>query len=279
MERSVSPGPSLELLYPFKYNHLMRSRLALAVTAALVVVSPPSRAQNVQDHAYASENIQAGTGIYAARCAGCHGPNGDTVAGVDFRRGVFKRAVTDDDLVRAISTGAAGSGMPSFTFPPAEMTKLIAYLRAGFDAAGPPVTLGDRTRGRAHVEGKGRCLTCHRLNGRGLRTAPDLSDIGALRSPSSIQRSLLEPTAGMMPMNRPVTAMLKNGRTIKGRRLNEDTFTIQLMDDEERLVSLDKSEIRSLQLGKTSPMPPATTTLTTDEVADVVAYLVTLRGL
>lgn len=256
----------------------MRPFLVLAVALVLVGVSPV-RSQNIQDHAYTSEDIQAGSGIYAARCAGCHGPNGETITGVDFRRGVFRRAVTDDDLMTAISAGVAGSGMPSFRFQPAEMNKLIAYLRAGFDMAEPPVKLGDRARGQTFVEGKGRCLTCHRVNGRGVRTAPDLSDIGAARSPSSIQKSLLDPTGGIMPINRPVRAVMKNGRTIRGRRLNEDTFTIQMIDEEEQLVSLLKSEIRELEVGKTSPMSPATSTLTVDEVADVVAYLAALKGL
>jgi len=272
--------PDLKCSASCRYKDLMRSCSGLVLAfAVLVALGVASRAHAAQDHAYTSENIQAGAGIYAARCAGCHGPNGDTVAGVDFRRGVFKRAVTDDDLVKSITAGTAGAGMPSFNFPPAEMTKLISYLRAGFDAAGPPVRFGDKARGQALVEGKGRCLTCHRVNGRGLRTAPDLSDIGALRSPSTIQRSLLDPTAGMMPINRPVRLVLKNGQTLRGRRLNEDTFTIQLIDEEERLVSLSKTEIREIELGKSSPMPPATKTLSEDEIADVVAYLASLRGL
>lgn len=257
----------------------MRPPLALAI---VLVLSTPLTAlsQNPQDHTYSSEDIQAGASVYAARCAGCHGPNGDTIAGVDFRRGLFRRAVTDDDLVKVITTGVAGSGMPSFAFQSADMTRLIAYLRAGFDRAGPPVRFGDRARGQTLVEGKGRCLTCHRLNGRGARTAPDLSDVGAARSASAIQRSLLDPTGGMLPINRPVRIVTRDGRTIRGRRVNEDTFTVQIVDDEQaRLVSLMKSEVREFELGTTSPMPPATDSLTRDEVADVVTYLASLKGL
>jgi mono/diheme cytochrome c family protein len=71
----------------------------------------------------------------------------------------------------------------------------------------------------------------------------------------------------------------RDGRTIRGRRLNEDTFTVQIIDQEEQLVSIDKSDMREYELGRISPMPPATTALTADEIADVVAYLLTLRGL
>jgi putative heme-binding domain-containing protein len=257
----------------------MRSWLAAAALSVFITAATQLFSQNLQDHTYAAEDIQAGAAIYAARCAGCHGPNGDTIAGVDFRRGLFRRSVTDDDLVKNITAGVASGGMPSFSFAPAEMNRLIAYLRAGFDAAGPPVRFGDRTRGRVLVEGKGQCLTCHRLNGKGKRTAPDLSDIGALRSASAIQRSLLDPTAGMLPINRPVRIVTRDGRTIRGRRLNEDTFTVQIVDDEQgRLLSLEKSELREMELGKTSPMPRAGTVLTRDEIADVVTYLAAQKG-
>jgi hypothetical protein len=82
----------------------------------------------------------------------------------------------------------------------------------------------------------------------------------------------------MMPINRPVRIVTRDGRTIRGRRLNEDTYTVQLIDEQERLVSLDKTDIRELELAKTSPMPPATNTLSNDELADLVGYLVSLRG-
>lgn len=259
-------------------SSLVRQATAQAI-ALVLLTAAPGLSQNISDHQYTSDDVQAGARLYAAQCAGCHGPNGDTVPGVDFRRGLFRRSSSDDDLARVITTGVAGSGMPAFKLSPADATGIIAYIRAGFDLAGPPVKMGNPMRGREHVEGKGKCLTCHRLNGRGLRTAPDLSDIGAVRAPSAIQKTLLDPTAGMMPINRPVRAVMKNGRTIRGRRLNEDTFTIQIIDEEERLLSLAKSDLKEIELGKASPMPPATAALSADEVADVVAYLASLKGL
>ena len=82
----------------------------------------------------------------------------------------------------------------------------------------------------------------------------------------------------MLPINRPVRIVTRDGRTIRGRRLNEDTFTVQIIDEQERLLSLNKADLREFELGATSPMPPATSTLTSAEVADVVAYLLTLTG-
>ena len=248
--------------------------LTLAATPAAI-----GHAQNLQDHQYTSADIQNGARLYAAQCALCHGPTGDGVSGIDLRRGVFRRVSSDDDIANVLQTGIAAVGMPAFTFPAADVTGIIAYIRAGFDPTGTPVKVGNAARGQALVEGKGRCLTCHRINGRGLRTAPDLSDIGAQRTAGVLQRSLLDPTSAMWPINRPVRIVTKNGRTIRGRRLNEDTFTVQLIDEEEQLVSLDKADIKALEVGKTSTMPPASKVLSPDEIADVVAYLLSLRGM
>ena len=236
------------------------------------------RAQSSQDHSYTTQDIQTGSRLYAGQCAQCHGPNGDTISGINLRRGQFRRPLSDDDLRRTISVGVPGAGMPPFNFQAAELDGLVAFVRAGFDVGGGTVRIGEAARGQALFEGKGACTSCHRVNGNGPRVAPDLSDIGALRSPAQLQRSLTEPVKQMMPMNRPVRVVTRDGRTIRGRRLNEDTYTVQLIDEQERLVSLDKTDIRELELAKTSPMPPATTTLSNDELPDMIGYLLSLKG-
>jgi hypothetical protein len=82
----------------------------------------------------------------------------------------------------------------------------------------------------------------------------------------------------MMPINRPVRIVTRDGRTIRGRRLNEDTYTVQLIDDQERLVSLVKADLREYTILTVSPMPSYKDKLTPDELADVVAYLLSLKG-
>ena len=248
---------------------------------ALVVAAAVPRAQGPsQDHQYTTTDIQTGSRLYSGQCQPCHGVNGDGIAGINLRLGQFRRPLSDDDLRQVITTGNAGAGMPPFKLQAAELDGLVAFIRAGFEVGGTAVkvTLGDAGRGQALFEGKGGCATCHRVNGRGPRAAPDLSDIGAVRSPSALQRSLIEPTKAMLPINRPVRIVTRDGRTIRGRRLNEDTLTVQIIDEQERLLSLAKADLREFELGTTSPMPPATTTLTSGEVADVVAYLLTLTG-
>lgn len=232
-----------------------------------------------QDHQYSTADIEAGARLYAGQCSLCHGPNGDGVNGVDLRRGQFRRSVSDEDLAGVITNGLADTGMPSFKLQSAEINTLIAFIRAGFDVSGVAVRVGNPTRGQAIFDGKAACGTCHRVNGIGSYLAPDLSEIGSIRSPAALQRSLLDPTANMMPINRPVRIVTKDGRTIRGRRLNEDTFTVQIIDDQSRLLSLVKSDLREFDLAKTSTMPSFAKTLTGDELGDVIAYLLTLKGL
>jgi len=234
-----------------------------------------------QDHPgqYSAMDIETGSRLYAGQCVLCHGPNGDVVAGVDLRRGQFRRAVSDEDLARVIATGLPEAGMPGFKLQPSELDGLVAFIRAGFDVSGTAVKVGHVGRGQEIFEGKGGCAACHRVNGKGPRVAPDLSDIGAIRTPSALQRSLLDPTSAMLPINRPVRAVTRDGRTIRGRRLNEDTYSVQLIDEQERLVSLVKAELREYELAKTSPMRSMAGILTADEQADLVAYLLSLKGL
>ena len=82
----------------------------------------------------------------------------------------------------------------------------------------------------------------------------------------------------MLPINRPVRIVMRDGRTIRGRRLNEDTYTVQIIDDQERLLSIVKKDMRTHRTSRRRRRcRPTPASLTDDEIADVVAYLLTLR--
>lgn len=226
---------------------------------------------------YAPADIAYGARLYDAQCTTCHGANGDGVGGVDLRSGRFRNATTDQDLTRIVTNGIPGTGMLAFKLDAAEIAGVIAFLRNmnSFDRGS--VTPGDAARGRTIFAGKGDCMRCHRVGAAGSRVAPDLTDIGAMRSAASLVRSLTEPSSQMMPINRPVRAVMRDGSVVNGRRLNEDTYTVQLIDDQERLVSLTKSDLRELTVLTTSPMP-SYRNLNPEELADLVAYLLSLKG-
>jgi putative heme-binding domain-containing protein len=137
---------------------------------------------------------------------------------------------------------------------------------------------GNASNGRAIFEGKGACLNCHRVKDKGSRKAPDLSNIGEIRTAGSLERSLLDPDNQMWPINRPVHIVTHQERVIDGRRLNEDTYTVQLADEDGRLISLAKADIREFRIATKSPMPSYSGKLTPEELADVVSYLLQLKG-
>jgi putative heme-binding domain-containing protein len=249
----------------------------LAIVSALLCAPAAWAQAPLHDAQYAEADIAYGATVYTARCVTCHGAQGDAVGGVNLRSGQFRNAVVDRDLERFIRAGSP-AGMPAFALDNAEMAGIIAYLR-NMNAVDASVATGDVARGRAVYDGKGGCASCHRIGPTGSHVAPNLSDVGAIRSPASLERSLLDPTSQMMPINRPVRVVTKDGTVINGRRLNEDTYGLQLMDDRERLHSLVKADLREYTIGKTSSMPSFKATLSKAEIADVVAYLLSLKGL
>ena len=252
--------------------------LALILAAWAVGAPTSPRAQALpHDIQYPEADITYGATLYAVRCVNCHGPQGDAIGGVNLRTGVFKTAFADRDLDRVIRAGSS-AGMPAFALDSAEMAGIIAYIRNMNAVDVSTVKTGDSARGRVLFSGKGNCTSCHRVGQTGSGVAPNLSDIGAVRSPGSLQRTLLDPSSQMMPVNRPVRVVTKDGTVINGRRLNEDTYSLQLIDDRERLHSLVKADVREFTIAKTSSMPSAKGTLSDAEIADMLAYLLTLKG-
>lgn len=202
---------------------------------------------------------------------------GDTVPGVNFRVGI-RRASTDEEVARIISGGIPGTGMPPTNLTEPQRRALVAYLRSMNASTGGGKAPGDAARGMAIFSGKGGCIGCHRAAGKGSYFGPDLSDIGANRKADYLERSILEPNETIAPQNRLVRIVTKQGATITGRRLNEDTHTIQLVDQKDKLLSISKSDVREYALLKTSPMPSYQGKLSAQEVADVVSYLLSLKG-
>jgi putative heme-binding domain-containing protein len=250
-------------------------RPLLCILFGLLAANARGQGQPTQ---YAQADIEYGARIFLNQCTTCHGPNGDQIAGVNLGSGQFRHVFSDNDLRAVITNGIPGTGMRPFNFDPSELAGLVAYIRnmRTFDAG--KTKLGDPARGEALFEGSGNCGSCHRVNGKGPRVAPDLSDIGALRTANLLEKSLVDPSAAMLPMNRSVRAVLRNGKVVTGRRLNEDTYSVQIIDDQEHLISLDKADLREYTVITTSPMPSYKDKLSSQEISDVVAYLLTLKG-
>jgi putative heme-binding domain-containing protein len=228
---------------------------------------------------YSAADIAAGKQLYGVNCSNCHGPNGDFVSGVDLGHGHFRRASTDNELVAIMQGGIQGTPMPPANLSDQQAHQIVAYLRsmaASFETNA--ASKADIAHGKALFESKG-CLNCHRLGSQGSRVGPDLSDIGARRKPEDIERSIVDPNAEILPENRYVRAVTRSGAIITGRILNEDTYSLQLIDSKQKLVSLQKSDLRSFEFLKSSPMPSYRDKLSGNELSDLVGYLVSLKGL
>jgi len=192
--------------------------------------------------------------------------------------------------------------------PSVVLAASLALVPLLYAQTAPEITLpqGDPARGQAVFESsKDNCLSCHRVNGKGSLFGPDLSAVGApprggggrgrggggggrgggaavppvpAAGPTAEQlaQSILDPNAFVSVQNRYVLLKMKDGKTISGKLLSVDTFAVQIFDSNEKLANISKDNVREMTM--TSPMPSYRDKLTTQELADVVSYLMSLRG-
>jgi hypothetical protein len=105
-----------------------------------------------------------------------------------------------------------------------------------------------------------------------------LSNIGQLRRAVELETSLVDPGAEILAPNRTYRVVSREGVETKGRLLNLDSFTVQLLDTKEQLRSFEKAKLRDYGFVDASPMPSYRDKLSAQELADVVSYLVSLKG-
>ena len=156
---------------------------------------------------------------------------------------------------------------------------LISATACAFTLAAmqlPPES-GDPAKGKTLVVSLG-CMNCHRIGDIGSRTGPNLSDIGARRTPERLQRSILAPDEEVLAENRFVQVALKDGREARGRLLNHDAMSVQLLDLKEQLRSFRTADVRVYTILTKGLMPSFQAKLSSQEVADLVAYLSSLKG-
>jgi cytochrome c oxidase cbb3-type subunit 3 len=222
-------------------------------------------------------DIEDGGRAFRNTCANCHGPDGDQIAGIDLGRGQFRRPLSDQELVGIIRNGIPNTPMPATNMSDVQATKIVAYLRSVAASRKSVAAAGDAARGKAIFDGKGACATCHRVNGSGSRVGPDLSRVGQLRRTTELEQSLLDPAAEVLPGNRFYRVTTNDDVSITGRLLNHDTFTVQLLDMKEQLRSFVKADLKDTGFVPT-PMPSYKGRLDSQETADVVSYLASLKG-
>ena len=229
-------------------------------------------------HSFTPIDVEDGGRLFRANCTICHGAQGDGVPGIDLMHGKFRHAKDDDDIAAIIRSGIPGTAMPPNNFTDFTALTIVAYLRSMAAATATTTSGGDSGRGKGIYEGKGNCASCHRIRGVGARLGPDLSEIGNLRLAGELERSVTDPDAEILPQNRHFRAVTKDGATVTGTILNEDKYSVQLLDSNNRLVSLKRANLRESAFVEKSPMPSYKDKLTHQELSDLVSYLASLKG-
>lgn len=273
----------------------IRKTLSAIATGFLATVILSAGAPRAQQHGYTDAQIAEGRALYQTNCGRCHNNDGAGVVGVELFK-QFRRATTDDDIARLIQTGIPGSSMPSHRFSTPQALSVVAFLRSMVGATPGASAIatgrrssglaGDATRGKAIFAGKGGCSTCHKAERTGGTTGPDLSEAGVIRDfgfgpippdPALFEQSILEPNADITPAYRVFQATPKTGSQVRGTLLNQDTFSVQMHDQDKNLRSFLRSDLKDAGF-LPSPMPSYQGRLMPQEVADVVSYLLTLKG-
>ena len=267
----------------------MRNTNLLTAGFLILTLTHESPAQQpVAENPYTSvADLNNGARNFRNHCAICHALDATGESGPDLTRSEYRHGNSNSALFRIVSQGITGTSMAAHRFTDREVWQLVAYIRS-LDRRSTPETLpGDPAKGKVVFEEQGDCSRCHMVDGQGGRLGPDLSDVGWKRSGSFLKESILEPSAEIGNSSEtfvdgtrrywPVTLTLADGNSVQGVVLNEDTYSIQVMDEEERLLSYSKQLLKEIRRGQVSAMPTYQDDLSETEVDDLVAYLASLK--
>jgi cytochrome c oxidase cbb3-type subunit III len=232
-----------------------------------------------------------GKQLFLGMCSRCHGIEGGGGEGPNLNRPVLTRANTDEALLAIIRDGIPDRGMPrTRRLTNTELQALVSFvrsLRSSGAVAGALANPGSPEKGQAIYKRSG-CASCHVVAGEGGTLGPELTSVGSHRAPDYLRQAILDPGA-VLPRGTmlipgrgfneflPVRIVTRDGREVKGLRVNEDSFTIQVRDAGNQLYSFRKADLQELekQFGK-SLMPEYQGRLSDSEMVDLVAYLSSL---
>lgn len=186
-----------------------------------------------------------------------------------------------------VSRGAQGSQQ--------DLDNVTSYLATHFGQGAPPpagampaaapavakespLSEAEVTKAMGLIKGNG-CLSCHRVAGTGSYVAPDLSDVGASYSAEQIRAALVSPNKDVAPQHRSIRLVTKDGKTVTGRILNQDGFSVQIIDSSSELRSFLKANLREFTIITANPMPAYADKMSAEDMNGLVQYLSSLKGL
>jgi putative heme-binding domain-containing protein len=266
--------------------------LIFTLTLLLTAVAPAQDRNPLAGDAKAAE---AGEYEFRINCALCHGLGAHGGGrGPDLTRAQKKHAHSDAEIFQVISNGIPGTAMPAngtngqgVGMTDEEIWQIIAYIRSQ-EVKAPAQPLGNAVHGKELFYGDANCSLCHMVEGKGGRLGPELTAVGGSRTRAAIIDSVRNPSRrlawGLTEATKEfpqeyetVTVVTADGKQIKGVTLNEDSFSVQIMDMNEQIRLLEKAKLQSFQKTRESAMPKYDAdTLSDKELEDIVAYLVSV---
>jgi putative heme-binding domain-containing protein len=245
--------------------------LLLLLAFVLAAAQPPAPRK--------SGDLAQGRKRYNNQCALCHGIEGTGGRGPALNQPRLQRAVTEAELIKIIQQGIPDTEMPEFwMMTEKEVRQVAAYVRS-LGRVQQVKLPGDAARGKVIYDTKGNCAACHVVRGEGGVAGPELTEIGLRRSAAYLREALLNPNATLPDGFLLVTVTTADGQRVRGLRVNEDSFSIQLRDVSQQFHSLRKAELKEIkkEFG-VSTMPSYQDVFTAAELDDLIAYLASLRG-
>jgi putative heme-binding domain-containing protein len=233
-----------------------------------------------------AQSLPAGGGKadFQRICSGCHSV--DRATSQRMTRTEWAAVVSD-----MVARGAQGSS--------SELDSVVSYLSANFGKSNAPsspvapahtspsvpqpaveetpLSAGEISKATSLIQQNG-CLSCHRVGETGSFVGPDLDAVGAHRTPEQLHASLQSPKKEVLPENRTVRLITSDGKTVTGRLLNQDGFSVQLIDSSGQLRSVARSGLREFTIVTTNPMPSYAEKLSAQDLDGLVRYLSSLKG-
>ena len=268
----------------------------LAVPVLVGLLASSVRAEEVRNpFSGDAKAAKAGEFEFRINCAFCHGLGAHGGGrGPDLTRAHKRHGDSDADMFQNISQGIPGTVMPAngtngqgVGMTDDEIWQIIAYLRS-VQVRSPAKPVGTAAHGKELFYGDANCSSCHMVSGKGGRVGPDLTAVGSARTVESLVESvrspsqrlawgLTESTKEFAQEYETVTVVTPEGQEVKGVTLNEDQFSLQMMDTAERIHLFEKDKLRSIQKSRKSIMPSYDPTILSDhDLDDIVAYLLSV---
>lgn len=258
----------------------MSTPRGLIVPLALLTLSAAGQ-QRDTNPLQSPEHIAEGRRLYRFYCVNCHGMDGASGRGARLASNFRRHGSSDAEMFRTISNGIPGAEMPGLWMDEETVWKILAFVRT-LEVRGAGACDWDpeaARRGHAVYHNKGGCTACHTLRSSGGRLGPDLTGIGAGRAREQLHDAIIAPDRQIPKRYRTVVAVDAKGARHEGILLNEDEYTLHLMNRAEQILSFRKQELRSIERPSRSLMPSYAHSLSTSEIEDLLSYLCSEKGI